>query len=134
MEISYYNKKHNKIFSSIILTFVSAAGLFSIFPISNNILFQDTDAATFHKDQTFAIGCDVHIFIADYGKKMDTGYTWELVCGEVHQYKCDDCNKLHFPYDGRNAIYLRCDHDNPLIIAKPITLDKGETELVKCEE
>ena len=126
MEISYYNKNHNKIFSLIILTFASAAGLFSVFQISNNIFFQDADAATFHKDQTLAIGCDVHVFIATYGKIMDTGYTWELVCGEVHQYKCDDCNKLHFPYDYRNAIYLRCAHDNPFIIAKSITLDKGE--------
>jgi len=129
----YYNNKLNKTFSLITLTFVTA-GLFFILQTSNSLLFEDANAATFHKDQTLAIGCDVHIFIADYGKKMDTGYTWELVCGEVHQYKCDDCNKLHFPYDGRNAIYLRCDHDNPLIIAKPITLDKGETELVKCEE
>jgi hypothetical protein len=133
MEISYYNKKLNKMFSLIILTF-TATGLFSVFHISDNIPFQNANAATFHKDQTLAIGCDVHIFIADYGKKMDEGYTWELVCGEVHQYKCDDCNKIHFPYDGRNAIYLRCAHDNPFIFAKPITLDKGETELVKCEE
>jgi hypothetical protein len=133
MEISYYNKKHNKMFSLIILTF-TATGLFPVFQIPDNMLFQNADAATFHKDQTLAIGCDVHIFIASYGKKMDAGYTWELVCGEVHQYKCDDCNKLHFPYDNRNAIYLRCAHDNPFIIAKPITLDKGETELVKCEE
>ena len=129
----YYNSKLNKTFFFILLTFVTGA-LFSILQMSNNLLFEDANAATFHKDQTLAIGCGVHIFIADYGKKMDEGYTWELVCGEVHQYKCDDCYKLHFPYDGRNAIYLRCAHDNPFIIAKSITLDKGTTELVKCEQ
>ena len=128
----YYNNKLNKIFFLITLTFVAGV-LFSVFQMPNNLLIEDANAATFHKDQTLAIGCDVSIFIADYGKKMDIGYTWELVCGEVHQYKCDDCNKLHFPYEGRNAIYLRCAHDNPLIIAKSITLDKGTTELVKCE-
>ena len=128
-----FNNSWLQTFFLIFLTVV-AAGLFSVLHMSNNLLFEDANAATFHKDQTLAIGCDVHIFIADYGKEMDEGYTWELVCGEVHQYKCDDCNKLHFPYDGRNAIYLRCAHDNPFIIAKSISLDKGETELVKCEE
>jgi len=129
----YYNNKLNKTFSLIILTFV-AAGLLSVLQMPNNLLFEYANAATFHKDQTLAIGCDVQFFVASYGEKMDTGYTWELVCGEVHQYKCDDCHKLHFPYDGRNAIYLWCAHDNPFIIAKSITLDKDTTELVKCEK
>ena len=61
----YYNSKLNKTFFLIFLTVV-AAGLFSVLQMSNNLLFKDANAATFHKDQTLAIGCDVNIFIDDY--------------------------------------------------------------------
>jgi hypothetical protein len=124
--------KQNKMFFLMILFFT--VGLFSILQV-NSMTVKNVYAATFHKDQKLAIGCDiVGPFVAEKLLKMDIGKTWEIVCGDVKKYKCDECTKYNFKYyEDKHRLALGCDTDKFLTIAKPIYIEKDESELVKCE-